>query len=445
MNYYNFLISTTENKLKIAKIRSEDGTATGTGLLNQSGESIHPSISSFISQAGITIDPPVGKIPFSYLNNYISTSGCTGVQSTFVASQHNLSFLPAKIKALYEPQVTSTKIQFETPNSKTVILEDRPGRIIDYTFPDQGSVGENYDYDDVVEITGYGELLKCKYSVYINFIETCDSYFSIRIYKEVQSTCVNKPLYVESECQKIPQDNSLGEFKYDKIINYKGDPLQRHIQENKIEKFTEKSDFDIQQGYCKPYFYRVNFSMSIDGNREPNFEGGVTVSDPEIKAPSVSSGDSIVDAPGIGISLTEGAISLGVGIVNPFALKAGPISVRSAVNDLGVMTESITDSGTGSILKSAASIVSDPVGVAIEYAFDFLNESVFSTNLKDIANSIKEILNEFTKKCKENNKFKEDCAKCVGNSFFTEFRNKNSKLYKLIDRLIANSGISKCC
>ena len=149
MNYYNFIVGLEGNKISVAKLQSTDGTAEGTELLDANGLSTHPSVKYFISKEGIELDPPSNKTPFSYLYNFTGTDGCSSVQDTFIAANYNLTFLPDNIKSLYEPQVTSNKIEFITPTNSTVTLTDRPGRFIDYNNPDRGSVGEDYDFDVV--------------------------------------------------------------------------------------------------------------------------------------------------------------------------------------------------------------------------------------------------------------------------------------------------------
>jgi hypothetical protein len=429
MNYYNFLISTTENKLKIAKIRSEDGTATGTGLINQNGESIHPSISSFISQAGITIDPPVGKIPLSYLSNYISTTGCTQVQSTFVASQHNLSFLPAKIKALYEPQVTSTKIQFETPNSKTVILEDRPGRIIDYTFPDQGSVGENYDYDDVAEICQTnGTHTNCQYKVDIDiYPNVCSPNFFLNIQKTVLKRCTCEEEFNKNinnkECAQYPPTGDWGYRSSNQKIN--------------IEKEQQKQSFTADSCVESTTVARLNIEWRHDdtvGNRVTNYSPKARFSGyGEISNPA-----TVLNSPGIGVTLLEAGISLATDLINPVG---GAIKTAAGITGAAA---SVAGGSSGGVVSDVASTIANPVGAVVKQAFNFINESL-TERLEDVAAEVSTELKNIQSKCKKSSKSDSECSTCIEKEVTDSMKNKNSKLSKLMDKIISNSGITPCC
>jgi hypothetical protein len=428
MNYYNFLISTSDNKLKIAKIRSEDGTAAGTGLVNQSGESIHPSIDTFISQAGITADPPTGKVPFSYLNNYISTAGCTQVQTTFTASQHDLSFLPAKIKSLYEPQVTSNKLQFVTPNSKTVILEDRPGRIIDYVFPDQGSVGENYDYDDVVEICKPEVThTKCDYTVQVlMYPKDCSPSFSLTIRKNVVERCVCISEIPKDSCTKFPGSDEYNFAEFSDRL--------------RIDKFEEGDSY--KQGECKESntFAQLLISWGHKSGADP-----VKNYDPKpdsVGSGKVSTPDTITDDGGLGLVLAEVGIVLGATVANAMVNPLGFVgqSVAGGVAVAGAEKGGIA----GNVAKTAGSVVANPVSLIATFAFDFLKDAV-TEKLEDTLNAVSSELKKIQNKCRTSSKSDSECSTCLMKSFKDELKNKNSQLSRLISKIISNSGIKVCC
>lgn len=431
MNYYNFLISTENNILKVVKLRSEDGSAEGTGLIDQNGESIHPSINNFISQQGILIDPETNKVSFSYLNNFISTPGCSLIQETFVASEHDLSFLPDAIKSLYEPQVISDKIQFITTNNKRITLEDRPGRIIDYQLPDQGSSGEDDQYDYVSEILEKIPVVDCNYDVIFNIdSNNCWPIFSLDISKTVKTYCYNTAQYLESTpCESKESlgatengTNSSGEKKY-KIF------WQLTQSSQTVEEKTSN---------CKNSEVTANVNISFKDSRtgadrigglqlKTSFGGDGKILDP----------NKVISEPGLGLKIIEAGVSIANTIANPIGAAAGGVQV---VADGVAAATSLSNETSG--ISKVASTLANPVGAGITYAFDMIEKSL-TQKLGDITFNIRIELQKIYEKCK--NPRIPLCEGCIDTTVSDAMKNKSSQLRRLVDKLVKNSGIDPCC
>lgn len=430
MNYYNFIVGLEGNKISVAKLQSTDGTAEGTELLDADGLSTHPSIKYFISKEGIELDPPSQKIPFSYLYNFTGTEGCSLVQNTFTAASHNLTFLPDSIKSLYEPQVTSNKIVFITPTNSTVTLTDRPGRFIDYSNPRDGSVGEDYDFDNlVVPCDEWIKQKDCNFNIIMGLRPDCDNFsFYIRISKSIWEQCYCAdivPATPEIECKKIDLDSF-------KLENNNQEIRQRSRKNEKVLECT------VTKTEC---YETLNVSWKPKG--QSSVSGDVEISG-RIGAPS---GSTIIEGPGIGVGLLEDALRAGIDSVipNPHVIAnrlVNIIRIGGFGISLGADSPAITEitNAAGSVAK----LIKDPVNVTLDYAFDLLNQQLSDTlgdYVKNVSTEIAKLISE----CKRSSKGAVDCGKCLESKFKEEFNNKNSPMRKNINKIIKASKLEPCC
>ena len=430
MNYYNFIVGLEGNKISVAKLQSTDGTAEGTELLDADGLSTHPSIKYFISKEGIELDPPSHKIPFSYLYNFTGTEGCSLVQNIFTADSHDLTFLPDNVKSLYEPQVTSNKIVFVTPANSTVTLTDRPGRFIDYSNPRDGSVGEDYDFDNlVVPCDEWIKEKNCNFDIVMGLRPECDNFsFYIRISKSIRDQCYCAdmvPALPEIECKKIDLDSF-------KLENTKQEIRQRSRKNEKVSECT------TSKTEC---YETLNLSFKLKS--QGNVGGDVEISG-RIGAPS---GSTIVEGPGIGVGLLEDALRAGVDSVipNPHLIANRLVNIiRVGGFSLGLADNSSSLTELTNAAGSVAKLVKDPVNVTLDYVFNLLNQQLSDT-LGDYVENVSEEINRLISECKKTSKGAVECGDCLESKFKEEFNNKNSPMRKNINKIIRASKLDPCC
>jgi hypothetical protein len=427
MNYYNFIVGLEGNKISVAKLQSTDGTAEGTELLDADGLSTHPSIKYFISKEGIELDPPSNKTPFSYLYNFTGTEGCSLVQNTFTAASHDLTFLPDNIKSLYEPQVTSNKIVFITPTNSTVTLTDRPGRFIDYNNPDGGSVGEDYDFDVVdVPCEQYYETSRCSYKVKVNLFKSSCNDFNLCFFvtKSIWNQYVCGSPSPNIECKKIDLESFKLEDDTVEIIQ------QKRQSREVSQSYKSKTECYETLDFC----FRMNSQGSVTGNME--IKGRV----------SAPSGSSVVEGPGLGVTLIEEALKFAAdaAIPSPHLIANRLINTATAANLGAGLT---TGEQSGNITKAAGSVINlvkDPVNTVLSYAFDLLN-SQLSDTFQDYLNIVSDEINKIISDCKKTSKDSSECASCVNSKIKEQFNNKNSPMRKNINKIITASKIQTCC
>lgn len=402
-NAYNFLIGRENNKLTVAKLFSTDGTASGTNLLNEQGESIHPDIKYFISSQGIEIDPTPGKINFDYLYNFSSTPSCTVTQNSFVASSHDLTFLPEELSLLYNPSVISKDIVFNTPGPGNPYVEliPRSERIIDYSIPDSGSVVEDDDLDDYNTNCGkIAKKTKCVSRFVINFPNSkinrellgqlCDRFnFVVALVKEVEVTC--------EECSQVTPYESC--FKTDESKKYKSlsDIIEDLPEPNNDYEFYdwgavyEKVEM-VSSCEASKTIKSINFSwVNIEGPKG------------KIKAKVISAGEIGPDTPAEDRGLGEALAVAGASLATTPLTGGLPI---------------------------------DPVGKI----YEFVNPL---DTLQDVADDIAVELQKIKEECST----KQNCAVCIDSSIRSVLGNKNnnSTLKKKFNQLIQRTKIWPCC
>lgn len=450
MNYYSFLISTKDNEIKVAKLESEDGTVEGTGLLDENGNSTHPSIRNFISKQGISLDPPVGNIPFSYLYNFTSTDGCSLIQDTFVASAHNLSFLPDTIKNLYEPEVTFNKIQFITPNSGTFTIVDRPGRIIDYTRPDQGSIGEDYVYDKIIDgsSTNFSSTVlvdtlqpkikeyHCSFQQYIEFLVTSDCRIRAtltidRYLWELCKKCNDEdpvPPNKEFNCRRTG-DQSKNIFQLPPGDSLETTELYYFIPTNETHRYSKT------YGMCYEDSHHVRQTITWDlGGPPGTYHGSGMQGSMELGTTSglPNSWSSVIDAPGFGLSFIEAAVGT--------VAKLNPVGAASDMAG-GVITAASAVGAVDQATAGTASDYTDPIGKGVTWVFDGIR-GYWSDTISSVSDNLFQEFFNIREKCVRSGAG--DCAKCIKNEINASITNKNSTISKNLNKL-ANNSIRSCC
>ena len=427
MNYYNFIVGLEGNKISVAKLQSTDGTAEGTELLDANGLSTHPSVKYFISKEGIELDPPSNKTPFSYLYNFTGTDGCSSVQDTFIAANYNLTFLPDNIKSLYEPQVTSNKIEFITPTNSTVTLTDRPGRFIDYNNPDRGSVGEDYDFDVVNvpsdEYCWFNE--ECSFVKNTKIIDlSCEKFnFSIKLIKKSSGRCDYFPRKIGEDC--IPVDifalnlYSVGQLKL------------KNTKLNNCDTCDGRKNYDLSE--VVDIEFKSNSQNSVEGDIK--FSGKALPDSPSsIAIPGTT--------PGLGISLLESALVTTAGYVTP------GLNVANGAKDVAGVAGAVAGetSELGKAVKTVANVATNPVGAVISFAFDLFSSEEVAQTFKDLLKNVSDGINKLISDCKKQyGKDKDSCTSCIDTKFREDLNNKNSPMRKNINKIITASKIQPCC
>lgn len=120
---YNFLVilNDLEQTLSVLNLESTDGSVSGTGYIDASGNSTNNDIKYFVTKKGITTG--YQNLNFDYICQFSSVNSYILSSSVFDSNLYDLSFLPKTIKDIYDLNsgiTTNETITFDSPNIPSI-------------------------------------------------------------------------------------------------------------------------------------------------------------------------------------------------------------------------------------------------------------------------------------------------------------------------------------
>lgn len=431
-NIYYFLIC-PKNKftIEIFPIESTDGTTTGTGLVDASGNSIHPDILYFACSAGTTQEPPVGDVPFSYLYNFSSFNGVTVSSVNFDPSLHDLTFIPEITRSYYDTIKTDTYFIFNPANQNTIIIRDNP--VMNLTYNNNLNVIK--DVPVVVD-----NPLNC-----FILIERCEITSNVTAYaiKEDVSEKLNNP--TEVKCFpfvkiKFTKKRTRTCKPYDgNEIRNSGLKESNNCDQLKIgNAYWEKTTVIYESPSKSPCEGKNGFSITEELEVSTDLHERTRIPRVNIKG-SVKippNQEKYVNPLPIGVMLLEGALSYAAEtVINPVGSTLGTAGdiVKGGAAAAGA-TSVVTNNETVQNLADYAAALSKPISKGISVLFDFTN--------KGLADTFGDKKDRFLKKLREC-VAGDDCEKGTEN-LNKALKDKDSDVSKALNDFISKLKFKLC-
>jgi hypothetical protein len=136
--YFPVVLNNSESAFSVIALESSDGSLSGTGYVDSSGNSVHADVCNFLTDSGFT--NPATVLDFNYMSQVSSLDGGSASSITFDSNTNDISFIPKTLKSYY------TSGDGITDRSTVTQITDYPSIITTITDLD-GDGGEVQIYD----------------------------------------------------------------------------------------------------------------------------------------------------------------------------------------------------------------------------------------------------------------------------------------------------------
>lgn len=185
--YFPVLLSDSVSDFSIIPLESTDGSVLGTGLIDDSGNTIHGNIYTFLTNSGILLEPTNNN--FSYITNYSALPGSVVSSITFDSSINDINFIPEVIQNYYTSGsgiTTNDIIITDQPITglTTTFTNDPPNE--ETSIPTVGIPGQFYPY------TVCRDQIKGRVSFYFDLAGEMIIEFSIEFNHSEEKQCLKE-------------------------------------------------------------------------------------------------------------------------------------------------------------------------------------------------------------------------------------------------------------